>query len=124
MEEKNLENQSNPLSDPNPVHSEPANPVSPAPGNPNFNPNQLHSTLGITALVLGILGLVISLIPCLGAFSGLIDILGIITGGVAAYLGKKQNAPINMAIVGIVLSVLGLIMASRQLYSLTPYMGH
>lgn len=119
MEDPNLPSKPNPENQPSvnpPVPSNSNLTDSVPPNNNGFNPNQLHSVLGITSLILGILGLVVSLIPCIGAFSGPVSFLGIISGGIGTFLARKQKASTNMAVIGLVLSILALIFAARQAY--------
>ncbi len=68
--------------------------------------------MNIAALVLGIVGLVFSLIPCLGMYALPITLLAVILGAIAMKQPKK-----GMAIAGLICGSLGTLMAAYWLYA-------
>ena len=81
--------------------------------------NTTWKTLGIIALVLGIVALLFSFIPCLGMYAIFPGIIGIVLGVLSLTQAKKINAPNGMAIAAIACAVLGSAVASYQYYALT-----
>ena len=71
-------------------------------------------TLAIIALVLGIVALLFSFIPCLGMYAIFPGIIGIVLGVVSIMQAGKVNAPKGMAIAAIACSVLGSAVAGFQ----------
>jgi hypothetical protein len=67
--------------------------------------------MNIAALVLGIVGLVFSFIPCLGMYALPITLLAVILGAIAMRQPKK-----GMAIAGLVCGMLGTLLAGYWLY--------
>lgn len=69
--------------------------------------------MAIAALVLGILGLVLSFVPCLGMYAMPLTILAIILGG----LGMKKVQGKGMSIAGLVMGVIGTLIAGWWIYA-------
>lgn len=67
----------------------------------------------VAALVLGIVGLVLSLVPCLGMYALPLTILGIIFG----VLGMKKETGRGMSIAGLVCGVVGSLIACWWVYA-------
>ena len=67
--------------------------------------------LSIGGMVVGILSLLISFIPCIGILGGLIGGVGLILSIIGYRSAKDSGDPTTMAIVGIVLSALAIIIA-------------
>lgn len=65
----------------------------------------------VTALVLGIIALVLAFIPVINIISFVIAVLAIIFGIVGLVAGKKRHAGKGMSITGIVLGVVALAVA-------------
>jgi hypothetical protein len=75
---------------------------------------QAGKTLGIIGLVLGILALVFSFVPCLGMYAIFPAVLGL-GAGIGGFLqANKVAAPKSMAIAAIVLSIAATGMAAYQ----------
>ena len=72
----------------------------------NKKPSGLHQALGVLALIIGILGLLFSFIPCFGMYAIYAGIAGIIIGLAAFFSAKNADASIGLATAGIVLSIL------------------
>lgn len=68
--------------------------------------------MGVASLVLGIVGLVISLVPCAGAYAILITIPGVVLGAIAMVNAKKKEGEgKGLAIGGLVCGIIGTILA-------------
>jgi len=65
--------------------------------------------MAVAGLVLGILAIVISLIPCVGVFAIIPAILGIIFSAVALGQAKKAGQGKGMAMAGLILSIVAII---------------
>ena len=75
--------------------------------------------MGIVALVLGIVGLVFSFIPCLGTYGIFLTIPGIVFGAIGVSKAAKDNgAGKGLAIAGLVCSIIGSAIAGYQWYVL------
>lgn len=70
--------------------------------------------MGVASLVLGIVGLVISFIPCLGMYGLFLTVPGVVLGFVGLIMAAKKNAPKGLAIAGVVCSIIGTIIAGWQ----------
>ena len=80
-------------------------------------------TFAIIALVLGIIALLFSFIPCLGMYAIFPGVIGLALGVVALLQAGKINAPKGMAIAGIVCATLGSAVAGFQYYQLRAVMN-
>ena len=67
--------------------------------------------MGVTALVLGILGVVCSFIPCFGLFAIIFGILAIIFGAVGLNQAKKGGGSQKMPKAGLVLGIISFVFA-------------
>lgn len=67
----------------------------------------------IAALVLGIIGLVLSLVPCLGMYAMPLTVLAVILGA----LGMKAATGRGMAIAGLVCGIIGTCVAGWWIYA-------
>lgn len=74
--------------------------------------------MAVASLVLGIVGLVISFIPCLGSYGLLLTLPGIVLGAIGLSSAAKKNAPKGLAIAGLVCSIIGSVIAGYQCYVL------
>lgn len=75
--------------------------------------------LGIAGLVLGIIAVVFSFIPCIGLFSLLPGIVGIILSSISITQSNKVRASKSIATAGLVCSVIACSLASWQVYMLS-----
>ena len=78
------------------------------------NNNEKMNVKGLVGMILGILALVLSFVPCLGAFAIYPGIVGLIF----SLLGLK-NVKKGMAIAGLICSILGTSVAAWQWYNLS-----
>lgn len=67
--------------------------------------------LSIGGMVVGIISLLISFIPCIGVFGGLLAVVGLILSIIGYRSAKDYGGPTTMAIVGMALSGLAIIIA-------------
>ena len=68
--------------------------------------------MGVASLVLGIVGIVFTFIPCLAGWSLLLTIPGLIFGIVGVSQSKKTGKGKGVAIGGLVCSIIGLAIAT------------
>ena len=59
--------------------------------------------MGVTALVLGIIGVICSFIPCFGLFATFFGVLAIIFGAVGYNQAKRGNGKTGLPVAGIIL---------------------
>lgn len=78
----------------------------------------LNTGLAITSLVVGIMALLFSFIPCIGAFSLYVAPFAAALGGYAYYISKKTNQPTGLPLGGLIVSLLATAMAGYQAYKL------
>lgn len=81
------------------------------------NPNA-GKGLGIAGLVLGIVAVVFSFVPCLGAYAFFPGIIAIVLSAISMSQANKANAPKGLAIAGLVCSIVGTSIAAWQWYTL------
>lgn len=73
------------------------------------NNNQTSSAgqgMGITSLVLGILGVITAFIPCFGSFAILFGVLAIIFGAIGFSQAKKGNGSTKLPLAGLILGII------------------
>jgi hypothetical protein len=75
--------------------------------------NEKMNVMGLVGMILGILAVVISFVPCLGMYAMYPGIVGIIFSALGLKKVKK-----GMAIAGLVCSVLGTGIATWQFYTI------
>ena len=78
------------------------------------NQSEAGKGLGIASLVLGILALVISFVPCLGMYALFPGIIAIVLGGVAFMQANKAGSSKGLIIAALVISILGTAIAGWQ----------
>jgi hypothetical protein len=83
----------------------------------NSNPNA-GKGLGIAGLVLGIIAVVFSFVPCLGAYAVFPGALAIVLSAISISQANKANAPKGLAIAGLVCSIVGTSIGAWQWYTL------
>ena len=83
--------------------------------NQNSNAGQ---GLGIAGLVLGIIALIISFIPCLGVYALIPGIIAIVLSAIGFSQAKKVNAARGLVLAALIISILGTIIASWQLVTI------
>ena len=62
--------------------------------------------MGVASLVIGIISIVLSFIPCVNWFALVPSIVGIILGAVGLSKAKKANEPTGCATAGLVLNII------------------
>lgn len=74
--------------------------------------------LGIAGLVLGIVTLIISFIPCLGMWAIVPGVVAITLSAIGFAQANKINAPKGIIIAALVISIVGTVIAGWQFYML------
>ena len=54
-------------------------------------PEKQVSVLGIIALIMGVGALIVSIIPCIGAFAAIPGLLAVVLGSIGLVVAKKSN---------------------------------
>lgn len=67
--------------------------------------------LSIGGMVVGIISLLVSFIPCIGIFGGILALVGLVLSFIGFRSAKDSGGPTTMAIVGMALSGLAIIIA-------------
>lgn len=80
--------------------------------------------LGIAGLILGIIALVISFIPCLGTWAIVPGVVAITLSAIGYAQANKVNAPKAIIIAALIISILGTAIAGIQLYMLKNAVPH
>ena len=77
--------------------------------------------MGVASLVLGIVAIVISFIPCLGIYALVPSIIGLLLGLIGIVSASKANPPKSkgLAIAGLVLSIIATVVAGWQYHVLS-----
>jgi|GEM_PF-2648378 hypothetical protein len=84
----------------------------------NQNKTGLQTGLGIVSLVVGILALLVSFIPCLGQFSLFVAPVGIVLGVAGYYTAKTSNQSSGLSLGGLFVSLLAAFIAWFQYHSI------
>jgi len=83
-----------------------------------MNQNKPSNTLAIIGLVLAIIAILFSFIPCLGTLAFIPGIIGLILSVIAFLKAKDNGDPKGMAIGGIVVSILACAISAFQIYAI------
>ena len=67
--------------------------------------------LGVAALVLGILGVISSFIPCFGVWAITFGVLSIIFGAISVSWAKKSSSKKGMGMAGLILGIIATVFA-------------
>ena len=81
--------------------------------------NDLSKGLGIAGLIVGIIALIVSFIPCFGIYAFWIGIIGLLLGGLAFYIANRNYEEKGLAIAALIVSALASIIAYAQYHSIT-----
>lgn len=84
----------------------------------NYKATNSSQGLGIAGLVLGIIALIISFIPCLGMWALVPGVVAITLSAIGYSQANKVNAPKGIIIAALVISILGTAIAGWQLHML------
>ena len=85
----------------------------------NNSNESLLKGLSIAGLVVGIIALLVSFIPCFGMYAMYIGVVGLLISGGAIFVAMKNDLPKGLAIAAIVVSVIAFIIAYTQYRALT-----
>lgn len=80
--------------------------------------NQPSNTLAIIGLVLGIIAILFSFVPCLGTLAFLPGLAGLILGVISFLKAKDNGHPQGMSIAVIVVSIIACAISAFQMYAL------
>lgn len=80
--------------------------------------------LGTAGLIVGIVALLFSFIPCLGMYAALPALVGIILSAISMSQAKKAGAQKGMALGGLICSIIGLLIALYWIYAAFFLMDH
>lgn len=83
-----------------------------------YNRSNTGQGLGIAGLVLGIIALIISFIPCLGMWALIPGIIAIVFSAIGYSQASQANASKGILIAALILSILGTSIAGWQFYLL------
>ncbi len=72
--------------------------------------------LGIAGMILGILAIIVSFVPCFGWWAIVLAVVGVILSAISMAQAKKANAPKGMAIAGLICSILAIIIGSIWIF--------
>lgn len=84
-----------------------------------MNDYKQDNTLSIIAIVLGGLGFLLSLVPCVGFFGVPLGVLGLILGAIAYFKAKDNGDKKTLPIVALVLSVLPILISAIWYFTFT-----
>ena len=79
--------------------------------------------LGIAGLVLGIIGTLVSFIPCIGTLAFLVGGIGVVLSAVGYSQARKNNGAKGLTLAGLILSIVGIVIAGIWLYALNRASG-
>jgi hypothetical protein len=77
------------------------------------------TALSVIGLVFGLIGMLGSFIPCLGALAFYISIPAAIVSGIALGIAYSQKAKKTFAIVALTISLIGVVISGWQAFSIT-----
>ena len=77
-----------------------------------------NTVMSVIALVFGIIGMLASFIPCLGAFAIWLALPSSILAGVATYLAYSKAEPKVFPLIALTISVIGLVISGTQILAL------
>ncbi len=83
-----------------------------------MNTNKPSNTLAIIGLVLGIIAILFSFIPCVGTLAFVPGVVGLILGVVALMKAKDNGHPTGLSIGVIVVSVIACAISAFQIFAL------
>ena len=67
------------------------------------------SALGITSLIIGVMSLMVSFVPCIGVIAVVPAIIGLLIGGVGLVVARSSNQGTGMPITGSIINVLAIV---------------
>jgi predicted PurR-regulated permease PerM len=81
-------------------------------------------SLGIAGMVLGIVAIVVSFIPCFGWWAILMAIVGVVLSSISMNQAKKVGAPKSMAMAGLICSILAIVIGCAWLFIFAEALTH
>ena len=80
--------------------------------------SSMTTVLSVVALVFGIIGMLASFIPCLGAFAIWLSLPSSILAGAATYLAHTNGESKTFPLVALTISTIGLVISGSQMLAL------
>lgn len=77
------------------------------------------AALSVIGLVFGLIGMLGSFIPCIGALAFYISIPAAIVSGIALGIAYSQKAKRTLAIIALTISLIGVVISAWQYFSIT-----
>jgi membrane-bound ClpP family serine protease len=96
-----------------------SNPVQPNPDN-----SAAGRGLGTAGMVLGIIAIVISFIPCIGWGGIVLAIVGVILSAISLSQAGKAHAPKGMALAGLICSILAIVIGFLWVFVIAKVASH
>jgi hypothetical protein len=97
----------------------PPNNFNPPPNAPNGS--STNQVMGIIGLVLGILALILSFIPCIGIWAVVPGLIGLVLSVVGMSMAGKSNGSKGLPIAGMVLSIIACGLAGYQWWAIKKF---
>lgn len=72
--------------------------------------------LGIAGMILGILAIIVSFVPCFGWWAIVLAVVGVILSAISMSQAKKTGTPKGMAIAGLICSILAIIIGTIWIF--------
>ncbi|MGZ3900691.1 MAG: hypothetical protein ACXVNQ_09710 [Bacteroidia bacterium] len=90
------------------------NTTTPAPTNPNAG-----KSMGIAGMILGIVAIIVSFVPCFGWWAVVLAVVGVVLSAISLTQANKAGASKGMAIAGLICSILAIVIGSIWIYIMT-----
>ncbi|MDQ6529408.1 hypothetical protein [Flavobacterium sp. LHD-85] len=71
----------------------------------NLPSSNAGQSMGIVALIFGVIGVLAAFIPCFGFIAVIFGVLAIVFGAIALHQAKKENAPTSLPKAGLYLGI-------------------
>jgi hypothetical protein len=80
--------------------------------------NGAVTALSVVGLVFGLIGMLGSLLPCIGALAFYVGVPGALASGLALGIAYSQNAKRQFAIAALTISLIGVVISGYQYFSI------
>jgi hypothetical protein len=82
----------------------------------NFQRSNAGQNMSIAALILGVLSIIISFLPCFNIFALLGGIIAIIFASVGLSQAKTENAPTSLAVISLFIGIIAVVISILFLF--------
>ncbi|MBA3665559.1 MAG: SdpI family protein [Bacteroidetes bacterium] len=89
---------------------------------PPSNPNA-GKGMGIAGMILGIVAIIVSFVPCFGWWAVVLAVVGLILSAVSMSQAQKAGASKGMAIAGLICSIIAIIIGSIWIFVIAKGAG-